>query len=137
VVIRSVILAGSRTVHPAVEQIDECIAKLDPAGLLWNPAEWEVIVCGMATGMDLAGKAWAEAKGKRVLEMPITAEHIKRWGKHLGPKMRNRDMAEVADGALLWWDAFSGGTADMCIRMNARDKPVRTFPWARHRKAPR
>jgi hypothetical protein len=132
---RAVILAGSRTVSPTVEQIDACIAQLDPVGLLWNPAEWEVIVCGMARGMDLAGKAWAEARGKRALPMPITDEHVRRWGKYLAPKMRNRDMAEVADGALLWWDAASGGTADMCIRMVARDKPVRVFPWQRRRKA--
>lgn len=68
--IRSVIIAGSRTVSPTVEEIDAAIAKLDPSGLLWVPADWTEIVCGMAPGADLAGKAWAEARGKEVRRVP-------------------------------------------------------------------
>lgn len=126
--IRSVIIAGSRTVSPSIEEIDSAIAKHDPQGLLWVPSDWSVIVCGMAKGADLAGKWWAESKGIEVCRMPVTDAFVARWGKYLAPKMRNRAMAEIADAAILFWDAHSGGTADMCIRMVARDRPVLVVP---------
>lgn len=132
---RSVIIAGSRTVSPTVEEIDAAIAKHDPTGLLWHPDEWTEVVCGMAKGADLAGKAWAEAKGMDVRRVPITPALIARWGKWLAPKMRNREMAEVSDGAVLFWDAKSSGTADMAIRMVARQKPCLVIPWAPRRRS--
>lgn len=131
---RSVIIAGSRTVAPTVEEIDAAISRLDPGGLLWVSDEWEEIVCGMASGADLAGKAWAEARGKSVHKEPITTEDIQRFGKYLGPRMRNRRMSERADGAILFWDGKSGGTADMAIRMLARHKPCEVIPWAPRRR---
>jgi hypothetical protein len=129
-VICKVIIAGSRTVSPTVEQIDDAIARLDPDGLLLVPSEWTHVICGMAKGADLAGMAWALARGKEVIRCPITPRMVSQHGKYLAPKMRNREMAMMADAALLFWDAKSSGTADMCIRMNVRDKPVRTIPWA-------
>ncbi len=132
---RSIIIAGSRTVSPTVEEIDAAIAKLDPGGLLWVPDEWDEIVCGMASGADLAGKAWAEARGKSVHKEPITTDDIQRLGKYLGPRMRNRRMSERADGAILFWDGKSGGTADMAIRMLARHKPCEVVPWAPRRRS--
>lgn len=131
--IRSVIIAGSRTVWPTVDEIDSAIAKLDPSGLLWVPADWTEIVCGMAPGADLAGKAWAEARGKAVHREPITTADIDVHGKYVGPRMRNRRMGERADAAILFWDGVSGGTADMAIRMLARHKPVEVIPWHRRR----
>lgn len=127
--IRSVIIAGSQTVYPSIEEIDETISKLDPTGLLWVPGEWTHVVCGLARGADLCGKAWAEARGKVVIPCPITPRMISQHSKWLAPKMRNRQMAEIGDAALLFWDARSSGTADMCIRMVARHKPVEVFPW--------
>lgn len=128
---RSVIIAGSRTISLTVDEIDEGIRRAPAYGLLWVPDEWEEIVCGMADGVDLSGKAWAEAKGKRVHPEPITREDWDKHGKYLAPKMRNRRMAIVGDGAIIFWDGYSGGTADMCIRMVARDKPVAVIPWRR------
>lgn len=133
-VIRSVIIAGSRTVSPTVEEIDAAIVKLDPGGLLWVPADWTEIVCGMAPGADLAGKAWAEARGKVVHRDPITTEDIRVHGKYVGPRMRNRRLAERGDAALVFWDGISGGSADLVARMVARDKPVRVIPWPRRRR---
>lgn len=130
----SVIIAGSRTITLTVEDIDRAIAELDPSGLLWVPGEWTEIVCGGADGVDLSGKAWGEVKGIAVHPEPITREDISRHGKYLGPKMRNRRMAERADGALIFWDGRSGGSADMCCRMVARRKPVEVIPWAPRRR---
>lgn len=132
--IRSVIIAGSRTVSPTVEEIDAAILKLDPSRLLWVPADWTEVVCGMAPGADLAGRAWAEARGKQVFREPITTEDIRVHGKYLGPRMRNRRMSQRADAALIFWDGVSGGSSDMCARMVARDKPVRVIPWHPRRR---
>lgn len=126
---RSVIIAGSRSIVPTVHEIDSALVDLPAYGLLWVPAEWEEIVCGMAAGVDMSGKAWAEAKGKAVHREPITPVDWDRYGKYLAPKMRNRRMAERADGAIILWDGRSGGSADMCCRMVARDKPVAVIPW--------
>ncbi len=130
--IRSVIIAGSRTVSPTVEEIDAAIAKLDPT--IWIVRAWTEVVCGMAPGGDLAGKAWAEARGKEVRRVPITTALVDKYGKYLAPKMRNRAMADFADAALIFWDGTSSGSADMCARMNARNKPVAVIPWHRRRR---
>jgi len=127
---RSVIIAGSRTVSPTPAEIDNALRELDPCGLLWWPDEWTEVICGMAKGADYAGRAWALARGKTVHEEPVTAEQWARYGRYMAPKLRNRAMAERADGAVLFWDGLSGGTADMCIRMVARDKPCAVIPWA-------
>ncbi len=66
---------------------------------------------------------------------PIITDDIDRWGKYVGPRMRNRRLAERGDAALIFWDGVSGGSADMCTRMVARDKPVRVIPWVRRRAA--
>jgi predicted Rossmann fold nucleotide-binding protein DprA/Smf involved in DNA uptake len=127
--VRSVIIAGSRTVSPTVEQITEAIAQL--GDLLWVPADWEEIVSGTAPGADRAGEAWAKATGKALHKEPITDELVKQYGKYLAPKMRNRLMAERADACVVFWDGTSSGTADMVCRMVARGKPVAVVPWAK------
>lgn len=131
---RSVIIAGSRSLSLSVAEIDAAIARLDPSGLLWVPDEWEEIVSGKAQGMDLAGEAWAEAKRKRVHPEPITAADWDRWGKYLAPKARNHRMGLRADGALIFWNRRSGGSADMAARMNMFNKPCRVIDcggWVR------
>lgn len=127
---RSIIIAGSRTVDPSVDEITEAIRRLDPSGLLFVPEEWTEIVCGCALGADKAGERWALARGIPVHHEPITTALVLQFGKYLAPKMRNRAMAERAWGALVFWDGTSGGSADMVCRMVARDKPVRVIPWA-------
>lgn len=130
----SVIIAGSRSLFLSVAEIDAAIARLDPGGLLWYPGEWREIVCGMARGMDLAGKAWAEAKGIAVHKEPIRPSDIQRWGKYLGPSARNHRMARRADAALIFWDRRSRGSADMAMRMLLFDKPVRVVDCWQHKE---
>ncbi len=124
----SVIIAGSRTVSPSVEEIDEAISKLFNAEL-WSAGWWTEVVCGCAPGGDRAGERWAKAKNIAVHHEPITEELVKQYGKWLAPKMRNRRMAERAGGALVFWDGTSSGSADMVCRMVARGKPVEVIPW--------
>lgn len=130
---RSVIIAGSRSITLTVDEIDAGIRTVPAYGLLWVPDEWIEIVCGCAAGVDMSGLAWATAKGKGSHLDPVTDDDYDTYGRYLAPKMRNRRMATRADGAIIFWDGRSGGTADMCIRMVARDKPVAVIPWGRTR----
>jgi len=126
---RSIIIAGSRTVSLSPAEIDAAIQRIDPSGLLWVPSEWSEVVCGMARGADLSGMEWALRCGISVHRDPVTGEDYATHGRYIAPKVRNRRMAERADAAVLFWDGWSGGTADMCIRMVARGKPVAVIPW--------
>ena len=100
----SIIIAGSRTVSPTVEEIDKAIYDLDPSSLIWAPCDWQVVICGDAPGADRAGAAWAQARQKDVHHEPITKELVDLHGRYLAPKMRNRKMAERGDGCIVFWD---------------------------------
>jgi hypothetical protein len=78
----------------------------------------------------LMTSGWAKHGRIPVHPEPVTDEDYQRHGK-LGPKMRNRRMAQRVDGGLAWWDGTSGGTSDMVARLVARDRPVRVIPWRR------
>lgn len=67
------------------------------------------VVCGMARGVDLLGKEFAERNGLIVHEFPAD---WKKLGKSAGP-MRNRQMGDFADGLLAIWDGVSSGTKHM------------------------
>lgn len=125
------IIAGSRTVEPSIEDIDREVAELvarfrgrpgDPAELITE------VVSGGATGADRAGEAWAKHRGIALHVERITDEDVQRHGKYLAPKMRNRRMAERGEIALVFWDGESGGSADMCTRMVARRKLAIVVP---------
>lgn len=131
------IIAGSRTVDPSVSEIDEELFKLE-LGWADRPRTVEVfrdliseVICGGAGGADKAGRRWAEAREIPVHPEPITEQDIRQWGKYIGPRMRNRRMAERGDVAVIFWDGQSGGSADMCTRMVARRKFVEVVPTKR------
>ena len=77
------------------------------------------VVSGTATGVDQMGEAWALAHDIKVKRFPAD------WTKHgnaAGP-IRNADMAEYADAAIILWDSQSRGTLNMIKNMHTRDKP--------------
>lgn len=77
------------------------------------------VVCGMAIGTDRMGEQWALANNIAIKEMPAD------WhthGKAAGP-IRNRAMAEYADGAIILWDGKSEGTRNMINEMIKFKKP--------------
>lgn len=151
-------IVGSRTVDPSVETIDVEVRRLltwmrsRPDGELGSTgshgafrpdfeipgshieAEFDLksaiveLVYPCASGGDAAGKRWADAREIPVHREPITEEDIRVHGKYLGPRMRNRRVAERADIAVAFWDGRSGGTADFVCRMVARLKPVSVVP---------
>lgn len=134
---------------PTDDEIDDAVLKLPmwdddfTAGDLTNrTAEWRSrrlgeipakishVICGESPGggADAAGKRWAIARGIELISEPITDEDVRRWGRYVGPKMRNRRMAEIGDLALVFWDGKSNGSTDLVTRMVLRGKLVEVIP---------
>jgi hypothetical protein len=70
------------------------------------------VVSGGAIGADMFGETWATNN-----RIPIT-RFIPDWDK-LGKKagvLRNQEMADYADGLLVFWNGHSKGSADMIAR---------------------
>lgn len=77
------------------------------------------VVSGTAIGADRLGEKWALANGIPIKEMPADWN---RYGNGAGP-MRNRQMAEYADAAIVVWDGKSPGSRNMVENMIRRKKP--------------
>ena len=77
--------------------------------------EISAVLCGMAQGIDLLGKEWADARGITVLERPAEWRPSGKLDLDAGFK-RNQTMADEADGLIAIWDGRSGGTKDMIKR---------------------
>lgn len=131
------VIAGSRTVSPSLEDIDREVAVLwaIASGLELHDVTGEIaarhlleVICGDAAGADTAGEIWARHRGVPVHHEPITRADIEQHGKYAGPRMRNRRMAERGTHLLAFWDGVSAGTADMVCRMVARGKPAFVVP---------
>lgn len=115
------IIAGSREL-----EIDaSCAVSLHD---LTNISE---VVCGMARGVDLAGKYFAENDWKQDYplcsdgQIPVK-EFPADWevhGKAAG-SIRNKQMAEYADALLLIWDGESRGSANMKKEIQKLNKPI-------------
>jgi SLOG family YspA-like protein len=108
----NLVIFGSRSVAPTVADVQHAIVtKLDYARI-------SLVISGTAPGGDLAGEAWAAHHGVPVRRMPANWSE---FGKVAG-KMRNGEMAAIADAGLGFWDGMSNGTADMAARLLARGK---------------
>lgn len=68
-----------------------------------------VIISGGATGADSLGEQYAKEMGLELIVKPADWEQ---YGKSAGPR-RNREMAEIADGLIAFWDGKSRGTKNM------------------------
>ena len=77
--------------------------------LLTNEYGFSQVVCGMARGVDMFGKHWADLNNLPVVEFPA---NWNRYGKSAGYK-RNLEMAENADMLIAVWDGKSKGTGHM------------------------
>ena len=77
-----------------------------------------VIVSGAARGADTLGERYAHERGYDVQQFPA---NWKLDGKAAG-FIRNRQMADVADALIAFWDGRSRGTANMIDI--ARQKPL-------------
>ena len=77
------------------------------------------IISGCARGVDTLGIQWASKYNKNVVRMPAD------WNKHskAAGHIRNAEMAEVADAAIIIWDGKSSGTRNMIENMKRLRKP--------------
>jgi hypothetical protein len=105
-----VIIAGSRS----VDDYSLIVQAVERSG--YNITE---VVCGCAVGIDRLGEQWARANNIPIKEMPADWN---RNGKAAGP-IRNREMAEYADAAIVVWDGKSPGSRNMVENMIRRKKP--------------
>lgn len=128
-----VIIAGSRHLNPfkffSAQRRDEATHKLYQIiskhlahleSELGRPVT--EIISGKAPGIDTVGEAWAISNGIRVAEFPAEWD----LGKHAA-LLRNAEMAEYADAALVIWDGKSKGSADMLSHMHRLAKPVAIY----------
>ena len=105
------IIAGSRTINSTVEEIGRMVDH----NFFSLPSE---VVCGLAKGPDLVGKAWAAQMNIPCRDFPADWE---KYGKRAGI-LRNEEMGDYADALLALWDGESRGTKHMIDYMNKLGK---------------
>jgi hypothetical protein len=101
-----VIIAGTRTFNDYAllqREVDEALREMNPDGA---PIK---IVSGGARGADKLGERYARERGYALEIYPADWE---RYGKRAG-YIRNKEMAEVADALIAFWDGESRGTRMM------------------------
>lgn len=115
------IIAGSRTIHPGTNLINDLIEHFVGAENV------DEVVSGCADGVDKTGEAWCNKMMSLCGSMaPKLKQFPADWVKHgraAGP-YRNMDMAAYADALLLIWDGQSRGSANMKQCMLNKGKPV-------------
>ena len=115
--IKRIVVAGSRDYTDyaqAKEFIDLCICDIREKYTL-------VFVSGGCRGADLLGERYANENGFDIEHYPAQWE---KYGRSAGPK-RNRQMAQVCDYVICFWDGVSKGTKTMIGYAKEYQKPVR------------
>ena len=109
-----VIIAGSRTIRDENQVRARIHKRLSDLKIV--PTE---IVSGKAVGPDMIGETYASLFKIPIKEMPADWNN---YGKAAGP-IRNKEMAEYADMAVVFWDGVSAGSKNMIEEMSKQNKP--------------
>ncbi|MBQ6825554.1 MAG: DUF2493 domain-containing protein, partial [Clostridia bacterium] len=80
-----------------------------------------IIVSGAARGADAIGERYAKENGFRIEKYPADWE---KYGKSAGP-IRNKQMAEISDYVICFWNEKSKGTKSMIDYAKKLNKPVK------------
>lgn len=96
-----IIIAGSRSFSD-YQLLSEKMDKLT-AGLNVT------VISGHARGADQLGEQWAKKKG---IPLEIYPAEWEKYGRSAGP-IRNRQMANISDALVVFWDGASQGTKNM------------------------
>lgn len=115
--IKRVVIAGCRDYNnymQAKEYIDFCLSNIRKENEI-------IIVSGCASGADAMGERYAKDNGFRVEKYSADWE---KYGRAAGP-IRNREMAEIADYVICFWDKKSNGTKSMIDYAKKLNKPIR------------
>lgn len=126
------VIFGSRGLSPTVEEIDIEVANLlnrPPFSIPVAPRRaYEhitTLISGAARGADLAGELWAGCHRIPIRRFPVRAEKgMSRFQFSVAAKARNRQMANLCDAGLAFWDGDSPGTANMVCHLVDLRKPV-------------
>lgn len=113
------IVAGTRSFND-YELLRSILSTLFMKRHCWT-IDWnEEIVSGGAPGADTLPVRYATEA-----DMPfkVFPADWNKYGKSAGPR-RNRQMAEYADAAIVFWDGKSRGTQNMIQQMRELGKPV-------------
>lgn len=114
---KRVVIAGCRYYNnydEAKNYIDFCLSNIRKENDI-------VIVSGCASGADAIGERYAEENGFKVEKYPAD---WKTYGKSAGPR-RNKQMAEISNFVICFWNGKSKGTMSMIKYANFYNKPVR------------
>lgn len=113
------IVAGTRSFND-YELLRSVIAQLFMKRHCWI-IDWnEEIVSGGAPGADTLAVRYATETG---IPFKVFPADWKKYGRSAGPR-HNRQMAEYADAAIVFWDGKSRGTQNMIQQMRELGKPV-------------
>ena len=112
-----VVIAGCRDYEnykAAKRFIDICLSNVRKENNI-------VIVSGGARGADAIGERYAKENGFAVEKYPADWE---KYGKSAGP-IRNKQMAEISDYVICFWNEKSKGTKSMIDYAKKLNKPVK------------
>ena len=115
--IKRVVIAGCRDYNNYDEAkifIDFCLSDIRKENNI-------VIVSGCASGADAIGERYAKENGFKVEKYPAD---WKSYGISAGP-IRNKQMAQISDYVICFWDNKSKGTKSMINYAPKYNKPVR------------
>ena len=115
------IIAGGRDFADAVLLCDE-LNKLVDEDIIDDSVE---LICGMARGADMLGYHAFKSQGLPIHQFRPDWEGL---GKRAG-FVRNADMGNAADYALIFWDGKSRGTKHMIDFMVRAGKPHRVVRY--------
>lgn len=114
--LKKIVIAGCRYYNnykEAKEYIDFCISEIRKQYSI-------VIVSGGCSGADMIGEKYAEENSFQVERYPADWD---KYGRSAGP-IRNRQMAEICDYVICFWDGKSRGTKSMIEYAKKIGKPV-------------
>ena len=115
--IKRVVIAGCRdynNYNEAKSFIDLCLSNIRKENEI-------IILSGGASGADKIGERYAKENGFKVEKYPA---FWKKYGKYAGP-MRNKQMAEICDYVICFWNRKSKGTKSMIAFAKKYKKPIR------------
>jgi len=123
-----IIIAGSRSLKGGIKIIQNAVEN--------SPFFEEIteVVSGTAPGIDTLGEAWAELNEIPIKQFPADWSNLKapnskikngKYGKYnaAAGMIRNKKMAEYADGAIILWDSKSHGTSNTITECIKNDIP--------------
>ena len=114
-----VIIAGSRRFNDYPLLCEKCDILLSQK----HQTHDIVVISGTARGADTLGEQYAYERGYSVERFPADWRNL---GKQAGI-VRNRQMAEVADALIAFWDGKSHGTEHMITHAKSHDLLVRVI----------